>query len=54
LIIGLSFARISRPSANRRSFTDCFNFIVMKELRLCEAWSKDVHFRSAGFIPVLA
>jgi predicted nucleic acid-binding protein len=36
------------------SFTDCFSFIVMKDLQLREAFSKDAHFRAAGFIPLLA
>jgi predicted nucleic acid-binding protein len=36
------------------SFTDCFSFIVMRELRLREALSKDRHFREAGFIPLFA
>ena len=31
------------------SFTDCFSFAVMKELRLTEALTKDKHFREAGF-----
>jgi len=35
-------------------FPDCFNFIFMNELRLRETWSKDVHFKSAGFNPLLA
>jgi predicted nucleic acid-binding protein len=38
----------------RWSFTDCFSFIVMRELRLREALSKDAHFKSAGFLPLLA
>jgi len=36
------------------SFTDCFSFIVMRDLRLREALSKDAHFRAAGFILLLA
>jgi predicted nucleic acid-binding protein len=35
------------------SFTDCFSFLVMKELRLTRALTKDEHFRQAGFTPVL-
>jgi len=37
----------------RWSFTDCFSFIVMKELRLRDALSKDSHFKIAGFLPLL-
>jgi predicted nucleic acid-binding protein len=36
------------------SFTDCTSFVVMKELRLKEALTKDRHFQAAGFTPLLA
>ena len=35
------------------SFTDCMSFLVMKELRLEEALTKDAHFVAAGFTPLL-
>ena len=35
------------------SFTDCFSFLVMKELRITEVVSKDKHFKEAGFTSVL-
>ena len=35
------------------SFTDCFSFVLMRELRLREALTKDAHFREAGFRPLL-
>ena len=35
------------------SFTDCFSFIIMKELKLTDALSKDMHYREAGFRPLL-
>jgi predicted nucleic acid-binding protein len=35
------------------SFTDCFSFIIMKQLRLSEALTKDGHFTAAGFVPLL-
>ena len=35
------------------SFTDCFSYVVMKELGLTEALTKDKHFREAGFHPLL-
>jgi predicted nucleic acid-binding protein len=35
------------------SFTDCFSFVLMKELKMSEAMTKDEHFREAGFIPIL-
>ena len=36
------------------SFTDCLSFVVMGNLRLTESLTKDVHFREAGFRPILA
>ena len=35
------------------SFTDCLSFCVMKQLRLREALTKDVHFQQAGFATLL-
>ena len=35
------------------SFTDCFSFWIMQEFRLRDALSTDVHFRQAGFNPLL-
>ena len=35
------------------SFTDCFSFVLMRELRLREALTKDEHFREAGFTALL-
>lgn len=35
------------------SFTDCFSFCVMHELRLGDALTTDRHFRQAGFNPLL-
>jgi predicted nucleic acid-binding protein len=35
------------------SFTDCASFVVMKELRLRNALTKDVHFEEAGFVALL-
>jgi uncharacterized protein len=37
----------------RWSFSDCFSFMVMKELRLRDAMSKDFHFKTAGLAPLL-
>jgi predicted nucleic acid-binding protein len=38
------------------SFTDCLclSFRVMSDLRLRDALSKDIHFRHAGFSPLLS
>lgn len=35
------------------SFTDCFSFGVMRALGLRDALAADVHFRQAGFNPLL-
>jgi uncharacterized protein len=35
------------------SFTDCFSFALMKELRIREALTTDGHFLEAGFVPLL-
>jgi uncharacterized protein len=35
------------------SFTDCFSFIIMKELGLRDTLGTDMHFRHAGFNPLL-
>jgi len=36
------------------SFTDCSSFVLMKELRIRQALTKDEHFSQAGFISLLA
>ncbi|MFH2006381.1 MAG: PIN domain-containing protein [bacterium] len=35
------------------SFTDTFSFLLMKQLQLSRALTKDHHFREAGFVPLL-
>ena len=35
------------------SFTDCVSFVIMRELRIREAFTTDRHFRQAGFVPLL-
>jgi uncharacterized protein len=35
------------------SFTDCFSFVVMRVSGLRDALTTDVHFRHAGFNPLL-
>ncbi len=36
------------------SFTDCFSFVTMRALAVREALTADIHFRQAGFNPLLA
>jgi len=36
------------------SFTDCSSFVIMKELHLREALTKDSHFESAGYVALLS
>ena len=35
------------------SFTDCVSFVVMRELRIRDAFTTNRHFRQAGFTPLL-
>jgi predicted nucleic acid-binding protein len=35
------------------SFTDCLSFLIMRELRLRDALTKDRHFQPAGFVVLL-
>jgi predicted nucleic acid-binding protein len=36
------------------SFTDCVSFVVMRELRIRNAFSTDHNFSQAGFVPLLS
>ena len=35
------------------SFTDVTSFVVMDELKICDALTHDSHFSEAGFVPLL-
>src|SRR5688572_16340781 len=35
------------------SFTNCLSFVVMSDLRLREALTKDAHFHQAGYVVLL-
>jgi len=43
----------SKHSDQDYSFTDCFSFHMMKQLRLRDALTKDEHFREAGLNALL-
>ena len=45
---------IRRQAEQGYSFVDCISFCVMKERRMTQAFTTDVHFRKAGFSPLLA
>jgi predicted nucleic acid-binding protein len=42
-----------KHSDHSYSFTDCFSFQVMRQLRIKHALTKDRHFKEAGYEPVL-
>jgi predicted nucleic acid-binding protein len=47
-------AGLFRRHADKQwSFTDCVSFMIMRELRIRDAFTTDHHFRQAGFVPLL-
>jgi uncharacterized protein len=47
-------AALFRKHADKEwSFTDCVSFVVMRELRIRDAFTTDHHFMQAGFVPLL-
>jgi len=44
---------LAKHADHEWSFTDCSSFVVMKELRLRDALTKDIHFEEAGFVALL-
>jgi hypothetical protein len=46
----LSFKKYSDKSF---SFTDCTSFVVMKELKIKECFTDDIHFQQVGFKKLL-
>jgi uncharacterized protein len=47
-------AALFRKYADKEwSFTDCVSFVVMRELRIPEAFTTDPHFKQAGFVPLM-
>lgn len=47
-------AFFSKHSDQDWSFTDCFSFVIMKELSIHDALTKDHHFTAAGFRALLS
>jgi hypothetical protein len=48
-------ANLFRRHADKAwSFTDCVSFVVMRELRIRDAFTTDHHFKQAGFHLLLA
>jgi len=46
-------ALFRKHSDKEWSFTDCVSFVIMRELRIRDAFSTDHHFKQAGFVPLL-
>ncbi len=51
---GRARAAFLRSLGRGWSFTDCASFVVMRELRLTEALTKDANFEEAGFRALLS
>jgi predicted nucleic acid-binding protein len=49
-----SVALFRRRSDKQWSFTDCVSFVVMRELRIRDAFTTDNHFEQAGFSVLLS
>jgi len=52
-LFNMTKAMFLRYYDQRWSFTDCFSFIIMKNLGIMDALTKDSHFLEAGFTPLL-
>jgi predicted nucleic acid-binding protein len=47
------FALYRQREDQEWSLTDCISFVVMRELRIYEALTGDLHFQQAGLVPLL-
>jgi len=52
-IFNMTKAMFLRYKDKSWAFTDCFSFIIMKNLGITDALTKDSHFLEAGFTPLL-